>query len=55
MDELDRKLIALLRDNARMSVASLSKKLGVTQGTVHNRLSDLPPIAVPPVTGKARG
>lgn len=41
MDEIDRKLIALLRDDARTSVASLAKKLRVARGTVQNRLARL--------------
>jgi DNA-binding Lrp family transcriptional regulator len=41
MDEIDQKLIALLRDNARTSVASLAKKLRVARGTVQNRLARL--------------
>ena len=41
MDDLDRQLIALLRDNARSSVASLAKKLRVARGTVQNRLARL--------------
>ena len=41
MDDTDRRLIALLRDNARVSVASLAKALHVARGTVQNRLSRL--------------
>ena len=41
MDDLDRRLIALLRDDARSSIASLAKKLGVARGTVQNRLARL--------------
>lgn len=41
MDDTDRQLIALLRDNARMSVASLAKHLKVARGTVQNRLKRL--------------
>ena len=41
MDALDRRLLALLRENARESIASLAKKLGVARGTVQNRLSRL--------------
>ncbi len=41
MDDTDRQLIALLRDNARTSVAALAKKLRVARGTVQNRLSKL--------------
>lgn len=41
MDEIDSKLIALLRDDARLSVATLAKKLGVARGTVQNRIAKL--------------
>lgn len=41
MDDIDRQLIALLRNDARASVAALAKKLGVARGTVQNRLARL--------------
>ena len=41
MDNVDRRLLALLRENARASVASLAKELGVARGTVQNRMSRL--------------
>jgi DNA-binding Lrp family transcriptional regulator len=41
MDETDRELIALLRDNARISVAALAKVLRVSRGTVQNRMVKL--------------
>lgn len=41
MDDIDRQLIALLRDNARASVAALAKILRVARGTVQNRLHKL--------------
>ncbi|AMN47638.1 AsnC family transcriptional regulator [Steroidobacter denitrificans] len=41
MDDIDRQLIALLRDNARTSIASLAKSLRVARGTVQNRLARL--------------
>ena len=41
MDELDHKLIGLLRQNARLSVADLAHKLKVSRGTVTNRLRKL--------------
>lgn len=41
MDNFDRQLIALLRDNARTSVMTLAKKLNVARATVQNRLSKL--------------
>ena len=41
MDDTDRRLIALLRQDARLSVATLATKLGVSRGTVTNRLRKL--------------
>lgn len=41
MDSTDRRLLSLLRDNARISVAALAKALGVARGTVQNRLGKL--------------
>jgi len=41
MDTLDRRLLALLRENARASIASLAKALGVARGTVQNRIARL--------------
>lgn len=41
MDDIDRQLIALLRDNARTPVSVLAKKLRVARGTVQNRLTKL--------------
>ncbi|MEO7026400.1 MAG: Lrp/AsnC family transcriptional regulator [Caulobacteraceae bacterium] len=41
MDETDRRLIALLRANARASAASLAKTLKVSRGTVQNRIDRL--------------
>src|SRR5271166_571668 len=41
MDNTDRQLLSLLRDNARMSVAAMAKTLGVARGTVQNRLARL--------------
>ena len=41
MDELDHSLISLLRINARMNIADLAHKLGVSRGTVTNRLRKL--------------
>jgi DNA-binding Lrp family transcriptional regulator len=39
MDSTDHQLLSLLRDNARLSVASLAKTLHVARGTVQNRLA----------------
>ena len=41
MDDIDRHLLALLRANARMSVAAIAKSLGVARGTVQNRIGKL--------------
>jgi DNA-binding Lrp family transcriptional regulator len=41
MDDLDRQLIALLRNDARASIASLAKTLQVARGTVQNRMARL--------------
>ncbi|WP_317203101.1 Lrp/AsnC family transcriptional regulator [Janthinobacterium sp.] len=41
MNDTDRQLLALLRDNARMSVTELSKVLRVSRATVQNRIGKL--------------
>jgi DNA-binding Lrp family transcriptional regulator len=41
MDSIDHQLLALLRANARTSTATLAKKLGVSRGTVANRIARL--------------
>ena len=41
MDDLDRQLIAELRDDARVPVATLAKRLKVSRRTVQNRLAKL--------------
>ena len=41
IDNVDQALIALLRQNARASVATLAAKLGVSRGTVTNRMEKL--------------
>ena len=41
MDDTDRQLIALLRDNARMPVVAVAKKLRVARATVQNRIARL--------------
>jgi DNA-binding Lrp family transcriptional regulator len=38
MDETDRRLVTLLRANARAPVAALAKTLKVSRGTVQNRI-----------------
>jgi DNA-binding Lrp family transcriptional regulator len=41
MDTTDQKLLSLLRKDARTSVATLATKLGVSRGTVSNRVTKL--------------
>ncbi len=41
MDNQDLRLIALLREDARMPVAQIAKQLGVSRGTVQNRIDRL--------------
>ena len=41
MDETDHQLLALLRRDARTNIATLATKLGVSRGTVSNRITKL--------------
>jgi DNA-binding Lrp family transcriptional regulator len=41
MDDTDRQLVGLLRDNARLPIATLAKSLKVSRGTVQNRINRL--------------
>jgi len=41
MDDIDRQLIALLRDDARMSVVALAARLRLARATVQNRIARL--------------
>ena len=41
MDSTDQALISLLRQNARYTVADLAKKLGLSRGTIRNRMRRL--------------
>jgi DNA-binding Lrp family transcriptional regulator len=41
MDDTDRRLIALLRENARLPVAILARRLKLSRGTVQNRIDRL--------------
>lgn len=41
LDDTDRRLIALLRDNGRMPAATLARHLGIARGTVQNRIDRL--------------
>lgn len=40
-DELDRRLLALLREDGRASTAALAERLKVSRGTVQNRIDRL--------------
>ena len=41
MDDTDRRLLSILRDNARLPVASLAVILGLSRATVQNRIDRL--------------
>ena len=41
MDEIDQKLIAQLRQNSRVSIATLAARLKVARGTIKNRMERL--------------
>jgi DNA-binding Lrp family transcriptional regulator len=41
IDAIDQQLLSLLRQDARTSVAILARKLGVSRGTVSNRIAKL--------------
>jgi DNA-binding Lrp family transcriptional regulator len=41
MDNTDRRLVSLLRENARLPVASLAAILGISRATVQNRIDRL--------------
>jgi DNA-binding Lrp family transcriptional regulator len=41
MDAVDRKIVALLRENARSSTALLGRSLGLSRTTVHSRIERL--------------
>lgn len=41
MNDTDRQLLALLREDARMSVTELAKKLRISRATVQNRIAKL--------------
>ncbi|HTX51492.1 MAG TPA: Lrp/AsnC family transcriptional regulator [Caulobacteraceae bacterium] len=46
LDDIDRALIGLLRADARTPVATLAKRLGVSRGTVQNRIDRLTRLGV---------
>jgi DNA-binding Lrp family transcriptional regulator len=41
LDDIDRRLLGLLRDDARRPVSGLAAALGVSRGTVNNRIAKL--------------
>lgn len=41
LDDIDRRLLALLRDDARRPASGLAAALGVSRGTVNNRIAKL--------------
>ena len=41
LDDIDRRLLALLRNDGRLPAATLARHLGVSRGTVQNRLDRL--------------
>ena len=41
MDELDRRLLVLLRQDGREPAAALAKKLKVSRGTIQNRIAHM--------------
>lgn len=41
MDDIDRQLLGLLRDNARAFIADLARELRISRGTVQNRIAKL--------------
>ena len=41
LDSIDRELIGLLRDDARISVVTLAKKLKLARATIQNRIAKL--------------
>ncbi|HEV2597123.1 Lrp/AsnC family transcriptional regulator [Sphingopyxis sp.] len=41
LDEIDERLLTLLRDDARQTIAQLAKELGLSRGTVYSRLARL--------------
>jgi len=41
MDTVDQQILSLLRQDARMNVATLADKLGVSRGTITNRIRKL--------------
>ncbi len=41
LDEIDERLLTLLRDDARQTIAQLAKELGLSRGAIYSRLARL--------------
>ncbi|MDO9361570.1 MAG: Lrp/AsnC family transcriptional regulator [Sphingopyxis sp.] len=41
LDEVDERLLTLLRDDARQTIAQLAKELGISRGQIYSRLARL--------------
>ncbi|MFZ1366330.1 Lrp/AsnC family transcriptional regulator, partial [Sphingorhabdus sp.] len=41
LDTTDRRLLSLLRDDARQTIAQLAKELGISRGQIYSRLARL--------------
>jgi Lrp/AsnC family transcriptional regulator for asnA, asnC and gidA len=41
LDEIDRNILKILQENARTSYREIQDKLGISIGTIHNRISKL--------------
>jgi len=41
LDEIDERLLTLLRDDARQTIAQLAKELGISRGAIYARLARL--------------
>lgn len=41
LDEIDARLLTLLRDDARQTIAQLAKELGISRGQIYTRLARL--------------
>jgi DNA-binding Lrp family transcriptional regulator len=41
MDEIDRNILKILRDNARITYVDLGRKVGLSEGAVRNRIQTL--------------
>lgn len=46
LDEIDERLLTLLRDDARQTIAQLAKELGISRGQIYSRLARLEEVNV---------